>query len=94
MKTIGSFVLVRMFKRTEERGIALPEISSDTSEGEVIEIGTKTLDDHGNPFEFHVKPGDTIGFEPKVLFPVTWDGEQRDRYMIKHSDILYKHETD
>lgn len=94
MKTIGEFVLVRMHKKEEQGGIAVVGRESNGSEGTVLQIGTKIRNKNGSPFVFEVKPGDVIGFDPTRLFPVDFDGPQDHRYMIKHSDIIYKYGED
>lgn len=93
MKPIGRYVLIEMIP-VEEGDIALPAMSKISSEGIVLEVGTKIKDAHGNDFEFHVQKGDKIGFNPFSLTQVTWDGPTDLRFMIKHEDILYRYERD
>lgn len=94
IEPIGTNILFRMIRKKNEGGIEVPDLFSEGTEGIVLQVGDGGRDARKNNIIFDVKPGDRIGFDLRMIVPVTWDGPREERYIIDNKDILYKYEQD
>ncbi len=82
-------VLVRRVEEATKTagGIIIPDTATEKpQEGEIIAIGTGTLDDNGKRVALDVKKGDKILFGKWGGTEVTVDGEEL--LIMKESDIM------
>ena len=88
MNPIGRNILVKRIKE-QQGSIEIPDTVLDKhSKALVVKLGTGE-----HEFDFEVKPGDIVIIDLSLSIPVIWDGEQEDRFIIKHDDILIKYDN-
>lgn len=82
-------VLLRRLDSEEKTagGIIIPDTAKEKPmEGEVVAVGTGTVDDKGNLVPLAVKDGDMVLFSKWSGTEVTIDGEEL--LVVKESDIM------